>query len=85
MPHGFPARVDLAGPDHLGSALAAVRAAGYRWPAGRGPHQHPWEPPRTIAERGPDHARRLKALGNAVVPAVAEVVGRVLLGLMEEP
>ena len=37
------------------------------WPAGPG-EQHPWEPPR-IATGVKDRVARLKALGNAVVPA----------------
>lgn len=39
------------------------------WPAGSGQAQHEWEPPRTTGERIPNRAARLKALGNAVVPA----------------
>lgn len=42
--------------------------ARHRWPAGPGTYQHPGEPPRIINERVSDHAERLKALGNAVVP-----------------
>lgn len=41
---------------------------GTRWPAPPGEPQHEWEPPRTIVERDRDRARRLKALGNAIVP-----------------
>lgn len=40
---------------------------GTRWPAGPG-EQYPWEPPR-IATGVKDRVARLKALGNAVVPA----------------
>lgn len=40
---------------------------GTKWPAGPG-EQHPWEPPR-IATGVKDRVERLKALGNAVVPA----------------
>ena len=42
---------------------------GTKWPAGPGP-QHPWEPPR-IATGVKDRVAKLKALGNAVVPAQA--------------
>ncbi len=40
---------------------------GTKWPAGPG-EQYPWEPPR-IATGVKDRVERLKALGNAVVPA----------------
>ena len=40
--------------------------------------QHPWEPPRT-AVATPHRSDRLKALGNAVVPQVAYLVGRTVL------
>jgi DNA (cytosine-5)-methyltransferase 1 len=43
------------------------RLDGHRWPAPPGP-PHPWEPPRTIGRGLPDRGKRLKALGNAVVP-----------------
>jgi len=48
--------------------------------------QEAWEPPR-VARRGeiPENAARLRALGNAVVPQVAELVGRQLLEWLEEP
>jgi DNA (cytosine-5)-methyltransferase 1 len=50
--------------------------AGYRWPAGPGP-QHPWEPPR-IATGVRDRVAKLKALGNAVVPAQAYPIFRAI-------
>ena len=39
------------------------------WPAGMGPHQHAYEPPR-IAPKGavPNRVARIKACGNGVVP-----------------
>ena len=40
------------------------------WPALMGEHQHPYEPPRTGVQI-PDRAKRLKALGNSVVPIQA--------------
>lgn len=50
----------------------------YRWPARPGTPQQDWEPPRVITERVPNHSNRLKALGNAVVPQVAEHIGRAI-------
>lgn len=50
---------------------------GPRWPAGRGEPQHAREPPRTA--KGVNRPGRLKALGNAVVPAQAALAWRVLL------
>ena len=41
----------------------------HRWPAGPGEQQYEWEPARTITERLPHRNQRLKALGNAIVPA----------------
>lgn len=65
------------------------------WPAGRGQPQHEWEPPRVIARSelvlgggfdglparvGSAHNRvRLKALGNSIVPQIAEVIGRSIM------
>ena len=39
-----------------------------RFPVRPGQKQKPWEPPR-ISGSSPNRAKRLKALGNAVVPA----------------
>ncbi|MGO8998684.1 MAG: hypothetical protein ACLQVI_35625, partial [Polyangiaceae bacterium] len=57
--------------------------AGHLWPAGRGETQCPWEPPRVIAsgEPCPERPAKLRALGNAVVPQVALIVGRILIDL----
>jgi len=72
--------------DHFGAWAHAVgrgdprewdgprRLDAHRWPASPGP-QHEWEPPRT-RDRRPTDTARLRALGNAVVPQCAEVVGR---------
>ena len=51
-----------------------------RWLAGPGEEQQPWEAPRTIG-RCDNRAARLKALGNAVVPQVAEVIGGIVMRL----
>jgi DNA (cytosine-5)-methyltransferase 1 len=40
-----------------------------RWPARPGNDQAPWEAPRTVTERIPERAAKLRALGNACIPA----------------
>ncbi|OBZ13304.1 DNA cytosine methyltransferase [Bacillus sp. FJAT-26390] len=63
-------RAIRAAQSRMGGALDGISARmdGFRWPAGRGQQQCDWEPPRV--KTGVKHrVGRLKALGNAVVPA----------------
>lgn len=53
-----------------------------RWPAGRSEEQYAWEPPRTVTGREPHRRARLKALGNAVVPAQGREAMRWALDLV---
>lgn len=93
LPVGAGAQQPVAGVgDISGGSVAAVWPAEPRvgrgphgvplgvdgpWPAGRGEPQHAWEPPRT-AHKVAHRPARLKALGNAVIPAQAALAWRVL-------
>ena len=71
------------GSDGIRFWLDRVASGGARWPQGPGPTQHDWEQPR-VARKVAARAARLRALGNAVVPQVAEAVGLWALSLLED-
>lgn len=52
---------------------------GYQWPAGPGVEQYEWEAPRVTTEKVANRTARLKGLGNAVLVALAESVGRCIM------
>ncbi len=72
-------------PDNKANAVTIERTA---WPLPRGPNQHDWECPRVL-EPGLDGTThgisgrldRLKALGNAIVPQVAEAILRSIIAV----
>lgn len=66
---------------------AARHGGATRWVGRPDELQFPWEPPRTVKPRvghrvdGISTRMALKALGNAVVPQVAEAIGRAILAV----
>lgn len=53
-----------------------------RWPAAPGVAQFDWEPPRTVPKLSvPQRVARVKAMGNAVVPQVVEIVALQIVAL----
>ena len=56
-----------------------------RWPSRPGDAPAVWEPARAVTASSPTRARRVAALGNAVVPQVARVVGERVLELLADP
>jgi hypothetical protein len=71
-------------PDWVEALMGSARLDGHRWPAVRGEAQHEGEPPRTVTEREPMRRARLRALGNAVVPQCAEIVGHVAIQMLAD-
>lgn len=65
-----------------GSATG-LAGRGLRFPAGMGQDQFAWESPR-ILKGVKNRQEKLTAVGNAVVPQVAQVVGRVVMSIAEE-
>lgn len=62
----------------VGRSAHGIPARVDRWPAGPGQAQHEWEVPRTV-DKANNRAAKLQGLGNAVVPQVAEEIGKWLL------
>lgn len=56
-----------------------------RWPARPGDPPSVWEPSRSVTTYQPTREARVHALGNAVVPQVARLVGERVLGLLAGP
>lgn len=71
-------RREWASEPRLGRGAHGLPSGMARWPAGPGQTQHEREPPRTI-EKADNRAAKLRALGNAVVPQVAQEIGKWLL------
>lgn len=69
----------------VGRGVDGVPAGLDRWPARPGDAPAVWEPARAVTLEQPTRARRVAALGNAVVPQVARVVGERVLELLADP
>ena len=67
-----------------GVARLSNRLDRSRWPARPNEAQENWEPPRVVTERIPNRAARLKALGNAVVPAQAYPIFAAIMAAEQE-
>jgi DNA (cytosine-5)-methyltransferase 1 len=61
----------------MGGTLDGVSAGALRYPV----EVEPWEgdTPRTVGRGYPDRPSRLRAIGNAVVPQIPELIGRAIL------
>jgi DNA (cytosine-5)-methyltransferase 1 len=61
----------------MGRTLDGVPAGAHRYPV----EVEPWEgdTPRTVGRGYPDRPSRLRALGNAVVPQIPELIGRAIM------
>jgi DNA (cytosine-5)-methyltransferase 1 len=55
------------------------RIDSYLWPAPFPCDQYMWEPPRWLEVKPPNHKQRIIALGNSLVPQIAEVIGYMIL------
>lgn len=65
----------------LGGVLDGLscRLDGYRWPAPFRSKQYEWEPPRVAQKKIPNRKERIAALGDSIVPQVAEVIGHAIM------
>ena len=73
-----------SGLDRESHGLSARMDRSHRWPARHGEPQYNWEPPRNVIGKQLNRAKRLKALGNAIVPQCVEYVARCVLATIGE-